>query len=87
MDSIIEKLFNLHIESEEYFSTMMVEKEDLQKECALYGVLYDSLSSETLSHLREYLNLLEMRTKREKQALYEIGFKTAIRIVLESTKE
>ena len=86
MESIIERLFHLHVTSEQY-PHAVEKKEEFQQEWELYGILYDSLPTEALSKLKEYLALLEARTNREKQELYEIGFKTAIRLVLESTKE
>ena len=85
MEEIIEKLYNLQV-GENPYPVGVAPKEDNQREWDLYGELYDGLSKEKMSILREYLCLFEERMNKEKQYYYEKGFKTAVKLIIESIK-
>ena len=86
MDKVIEKLYNLHLE-EEQFPFGVVDKESMEKEYDTYCMLAQTLPKFMKQQLSEYANLNDERHKRELQAAYEYGFKTAMKLILESVKE
>ena len=86
MDKIIEKLYNSHLQ-EEQFPFGIAEKESMQKEYDAYCTLSEMLSKEGKELLMEYSDLNEVRHKSELKSAYENGFKTAIKLILESVKE
>ena len=86
MEKIIEKLYNLHLQ-EDQFPFGIVNKESMQKEYDLYYILAQTLSSSMKDQLLEYVNLNNERHKMELKAMYEYGFKTATRLFIESLKE
>ena len=86
MDKIIEKLYKLHLE-EEQFPFGVADKESMQKECEVYCMLAQTLPQPMREQLSEYSALNEERHQSELQAAYEYGFKTAIKLVLESLKD
>ena len=86
MEKIIEKLYQVHLD-EEQFPFGIYDKEKMAKEYDAYCKLSQTLPAFMHGLLTEYSNLNEERRKVELQAAYEYGFKTAIKLILESTKE
>lgn len=86
MEKIIEKLYNLHLE-EEQFPFGVADKESMEKEYDIYCMLAQTLPPFMKQQLSEYATLNEERHKTELKAAYEYGFKTAMKLILESVKE
>ena len=86
MEKIIEKFYNLHLE-EEQFPFGVADKESMEKEYDIYCMLAQTLPQFMKQQLSEYATLNEERHKRELQVAYEYGFKTAMKLILESVKE
>ena len=86
MEKIIEKLYQLHLQEEDFFLGV-VDREKMQKEYDVYCALSQTLPAFMKEQLTEYSNLNEERHQAELKAAYEYGFKTAIKIVLEGIKE
>ena len=86
MEKIIEKLYQLHLEEMQY-SFGYVDREKMEKEYDAYCKLSQTLPAFMKGLLMEFSNLNEERRKAELQAAYEYGFKTAIKLILEATKE
>ena len=86
MEKIIEKLYEIHLNEEQY-PFGIVDKESIQKEYDLYFFLSQTLSGDDKEHFSEYANLNDERHKMELKAMYEYGFKTAVKLFLETIKE
>ena len=86
MEKIIEKLYDLHLQEEQY-PFGIVDKGSMQKEYDIYYILSQTLPPLMKDQLSEYINLNSERHKAELKAMYEYGFKTGIKLVLESVKE
>ena len=86
MEKIIEKLYQLHVQEEQYCFGV-IDKEKMEKEYDAYCKLFQTLPTFMKGQLTEYSNLNEERHQAELKAAYEYGFKTAIKVVLEGIKE
>jgi hypothetical protein len=86
MDKIIEKLYNSHLQ-EEQFPFGIAEKESMQKEYELYCMLTQTMPQPMREQFREYVTLNEERHQSELKTIYEQGFKMAIKLILEGIKE
>ena len=86
MDKIIEKLFDLHMETES-LPLGRQNKENADREWELFDLLYVKLEGETKAAFREYVNLCEERKKEELKAVYTYGFKSGVKMILETVKE
>ena len=86
MEKMIERLYQAHLQ-EEALPFGVTNRENMQKECEVYCSLLEGLKQPMKDQLREYENLTEERHKAELQAAYEYGFKTAVKLVLESLKD
>lgn len=86
MEKIIENLYNIHI-TKENFPFGVPNKEQENREWELYNNLYEKLSGDERAMFLEYAELRAERQKEERQAVYMYGFKTAIRLIIESLKE
>ena len=86
MDRIFEKLYEAHIEEEqENFS--IIESNLIKKEYDVYLELFESLSGAQKKLLSEFSTVRDERFERETKKAYIKGFKTAIRLMAESSKE
>lgn len=83
MDKIIEKLFNIHIQADD-FLLVASNKENSILEWQLYDSLLNNLPVDKKETFIEYIGLCNQRQKKEILFSYEQGFKTAIRLILES---
>jgi hypothetical protein len=86
MENIIEALYNLHLQT----NLQPFGFDDLQKtkqEIQLYTFLYENLSEKDKKIFLNYMDLLNTRNKEQLLAAYSCGFKTAIKLILQSTKE
>ena len=86
MDKIIDKLYDLHLNTEP-FPFGVGTKENSIEEWQLYNFLYKNLSPE---HKRAFLRYVELYGNRESEEVmlaYKLGFKTAIKLFVESLKE
>ena len=86
MEKIIEKLYQIHLQEED-FSLGIVDREKMQKEYDAYCALSQTLPTFMKGQLSEFSNLNEERHKAELQSAYELGFKTAIKLILEGVKD
>ena len=86
MNDLIEKLYDLHLNTS-YQPLGVPDKEAKKKEIELYHLLYEDLSEENKRFFMEYVNLTGIRMCNQVKAAYECGFKTAIRLLLESLKD
>ena len=86
MEKIIEKLYQIHLQEED-FSLGIVDREKRQKEYDAYCALSQTLPTFMKGQLAEFSNLNEERHKAELQSAYELGFKTAIKLILEGVKD
>ena len=86
MEKIIKKLYDLHLQEEQY-PFGVVDKENMRKEYEAYCTLAQTLAPLMKEKLSEYVNLNNERHKTELMAVYEFGFKTAMKLVLECVKE
>ena len=86
MEKIIEKLYQLHVQEEQYCFGI-IDKEKMEKEYNAYCQLSQTLPAFMKGQLTEYSNLNEERHKAELQAAYVYGFKTAIKLILEGVKD
>ena len=83
MDKIIEKLFNIHLQNKD-FLTALSNKDSAVREWQLYELLLEKLPVEEKEIFAEYSRLCNQRQGNEIQLSYEQGFKTAIRLMIES---
>ena len=86
MEKMIEKFYQLHLQ-EEQFPFGITDREKMEKEYDAYIMLSQTLPKFMKEQLSEYVNLSDERHKAELQAAYEYGFKTAIKLMLESVKD
>lgn len=86
MENIIEKLYALHLDTDS--TTLGIpNKESLDAEWKLYDFLYENLADECKKSFSQYANLRNERAEEECKSAYKAGFKTALRLILESVKE
>lgn len=83
MEKIIQKLYEVHIK-DSYYPYGEPDQEEMKKEYALYGDLLDRLSEKDSKDFSKYANLQEERHAKERAAVYEYGFKAAIKLIVES---
>lgn len=81
MKHIIENLYNLMPNSSTSISRMFN-----HKEWDLYNKICNQLFGDLLSAFMEYTQLRSQREAKEKKSSYIEGFKTAVNLILESTK-
>ena len=86
MEKIIEKLFGLRI-SEEGYLFSEPGKENLTEENRLYEFLYDNLEEEKREVFVRYVREAALGHGREVRAAYMEGFKTAVRLGIESLRD
>ena len=86
MESMIDKLFDLHM-STEALPLGRLDKEQTDREWELYFTLTEKLSKSDSSLFAEYLVLRQAREEVEKKNIYAYGFKAAIQLFIESLKE
>ena len=85
MEKIIEKLYEAHLNVED-FVFCAKNKEAQREEWELYCFFYETLAKEEGKVFAKYVDMREQRHREERQAAYETGFKTAIKMILESLK-
>ena len=86
MKNIIEELLHIHLNKDD-FLVGLINKEDYNRECELYNLLYENLSEENKKLLFEYLGLCRVRQCAEIKESYQAGFKTAIKMIIEALNE
>ena len=86
MEKIIENIYEMHLKESD-FPFGKTEKEVIDEECALYELLYENLSLKQKQQFVQYAHIVAQRHKQENYAVYEHGFKTAIRLILEGVKD
>ena len=86
MEKIIEKFYDLHLQ-EEQLPFGFVDKERMNKEYDAYCTLSQTLPPSIKGLFAEYVNLSDERHKAELKCMYEYGFKTAIKLLIEGMKE
>lgn len=86
MNSIIERLYETHLKMEDLpFGTPDHEEE--REEWELYLQLTKHLPEEHKEDFSRYIELRGNRQNREMKAVYDYGFKTAIKLMIEALKE
>lgn len=86
MDKIIEKLYDLQVNTES-LPFGEIDKRNFSKEWELYNFLHERLPSIFKKDFIEYVSLRENRYAKEMKEIYEQGFKTAITLITESLKQ
>lgn len=86
MVDIFEKLYAIHLETES-FPYGKPNKEEMDEEWELYQFLYDNLIGEQKQAFLRYAELVTARQERERKTVYEYGFKTAIKLFIQSLKD
>lgn len=86
MDDIFEKLYAIHLETES-FPHGKPNKEEMDEEWELYQFLYDNLIGNQRQAFLRYAELVAARQEREREAVYEYGFKAAIKLFVQSLKD
>nr|MBR6778423.1 hypothetical protein [Clostridia bacterium] len=86
MEDIIEKLYEAHLKTES-FPFGKPNKEDMMEEWELYNLLYESLLPEQKKSFLRYVDLRGVRQNQELKSSYECGFKTAVKLFVQSMKE
>lgn len=86
MDDIFEKMYTIHLETKS-FPYGKPNKEEIDEEWELYQFLYDNLIGEQKRAFLQYAELVVARQERERKAVYEYGFKTAIKLFVQSLKD
>ena len=85
MEEIIKMLYEMHSQTSPSFG--FFDKELTDKEWHCYDYLYNNLNKQSKEMLMAYLKARNARACHEIQAAYESGFKTAIKLFIESFKE
>ena len=85
MEQIIDKLYELSLNTPQHFDVF--DKETIDKEWRCYDYLYKNLNEKCKKVFIEYLELRSSRNSRELQIAYESGFKTAVQLFTEALKE
>lgn len=86
MEKIIEKLFDIHMETESLpFGKQ--NKENADREWEFFDLLYEKLDGETKTAFREYTNFCAERQKDELKAVYKHGFQAAVKMLIECIKD
>ena len=86
MENIIEKLYELHIQTAQY-PFGIPNKKNSHLECDLYFSLINDLPKKHKEIFLQYNSACEERHKQEIKSIYEQAFKTAIKLFIECTKE
>ena len=86
MEKIIEKLYKLHISTAQ-FPFGIPNKEITTQEWNLYCSLIEELPKKHKETFMEYTSTREERHKQEIKSIYEQAFKTAVKLLIECTKE
>ena len=86
MEKMIEILYKANMEQFSYAFARQ-DTEAMKREWALYEQLQENLTKEQKTDFQEYTNLCAERHSVERRAAYEQGFKAAIRLLLEATKD
>ena len=86
MENIIEKLYELHIKTAQY-PFGVPDKNTTTQEWTLYFSLIEDLPKKQKENFVEYASICQERHKQEIKAVYEHGFKTAVKLLLECNKE
>lgn len=86
MENILDKLYNLHIKTETY-PFGLPNSEKTKEEWNIYYCLCENLSKENKELFLKYNDLQNERRNEELKYIYESGFKTAIKFVIEGLKE
>ena len=86
MEKIIEKLYELQLQEET--SAFATENNSaLKQEWLLYDYLYSDLKGDHHTAFQKYSNFCLERQQEELKIAYKNGFQTAIKLILETTKE
>ncbi len=86
MENIIEKLYELHINTAQY-PFGIPNKEITAQEWTLYCSLIEDLPKKHKEIFMEYTTVCQERHKQEIKSIYEQAFKTAIKLLMECSKE
>lgn len=86
MENIIEHLFKVHMETDSH-PLGKIDKEKNRTEYTLYQCLIDELGAEHKEKFRKYVNVCIEQKDEELKAMYEYGFKAAVRMFLEAIKD
>ena len=86
MEKILEKIYE-EILKENDGLIGKANSELVSREWKIYDEIYDRLKEEERDSFCEYINILNERHSYELKESYKQGFKTAIRIVVESMKD
>lgn len=86
MENIIETLYDLHIRTNpQPFG--FISPEQTKQESQLYCFLYENLLEKDKKIFFNYMDLLNTRHNTQLQEAYAYGFKTAMKLILQSIKE
>lgn len=86
MKDIIEKLYNLHINTETY-PLGLPDKENLDEELRVYERLCNLLGEEEKQLFSQYVEQRGIRQSEELKAVYEYGFKSGVQLIIEALKD
>ncbi len=86
MGDIFEKLYAIHLDTEN-FPYGKPNKEETDEEWELYQFLYEHLADNHKKAFLRYAELITERQDRERRAVYEYGFKTAVKLFIQSLKD
>ena len=83
MDDIFEKLYAIHLDTEN-FPCGKPKKEEMDEEWELYHFLYENLTDNCKQAFLRYAELIVNRQEQERRAVYEYGFKTGVRLLIQA---
>ena len=86
MDDIIDKLYAIHLDTET-FPYGKPNKEEVDEEWSLYHFLYENLTDNCKQSFLRYVELITVRQDGERRAVYGYGFKTAVKLFIQSLKD
>ncbi|MBQ8446777.1 MAG: hypothetical protein IJX31_03255 [Clostridia bacterium] len=86
MERIIKKLYKIDLE-QKILSSLKTEREKASQEWDYYNALYEESSEIARKLLLKYINVRAEREQRELEKVYACGFKTAMKLLIETFKE
>ncbi len=86
MEKIIKKLYNMDL-NQNLLRSLQADRKNAIQEWECYNDLFEKIPKESTKSFLRYMNLRANRECEELEKAYACGFKTAIRLLLESLKD
>ena len=86
MEKIIKKLYEIDL-NHQLLQVLQSDRDKAIKEWDCYNDLFEKIPQECKNLFLRYINLRANRECKELEKAYEYGFKTAMKLLLESVKE